>query len=89
MCLYNDIPSLQNSKRLSLPKAMAETCFLLAAKIWKILKPNFKIKFFAIQKKHFCDPSIFSGTDLELKKNLTQLDVSLHFLPVPESAGKT
>lgn len=26
------------------------------------------MKLFAIQKKAFCDPNIFSGTELELKK---------------------
>lgn len=68
MCLCNDIPSLQNLKWLSLLKAMAKTCFLLATNIWKILKLIFLMKFFAIQKKDFCDPNIFSGTELELKK---------------------
>jgi len=51
MCLCNDIPSLQNSKWLSLLKAMAKICFLLTANIWKILKLIFLMKFFAIQKK--------------------------------------
>lgn len=68
MCLCNDIPSLQNSEWLSLLKAMAKTCFLLAVDVWEILKLIFKMKFFAIWKEDFCDPNIFSGTELVLKK---------------------